>query len=463
MKEHEYISRGSFYIILGTLIILTLVNFFTSPTFAGRIIYSLSILILIPMNQIRRDRAAHATEKRNLGLIVYFLLIIQLSLGWVLILLGYYPQGRQLFLGAIDAFVLALILSVTVFTFIDYLRIVTFMVNKRSKSFQIDHEIIEKKLKRIIVTLAVIYFIISYLKNLNLFDEITDWLKNWIYEPRELGDYVFTFGSVLLFIGVAYGAIYLANLINLAIETEDYKKQFKQRTALGSIKLIVRFIIITTGFIIGIIASGIPLTQLTVLMGALGVGIGFGLQNIFNNLVSGLIIAIEKPISVGDMVELGTDTGWIKEIGIRASNMQTFEGAEIIVPNGELISNRLTNWTLSNKRRRLEIIIGVAYKSNPHQVKELLMNILQKHPEILKLPEPDIYFTSLGDSSLNFMLNFWISDFVEGKRIRSEVFFSIFDVLKENGIEIPFPQRDLHLRSGDQDITIVANNPKEKS
>ena len=463
MKEHEYISRGSFYIILGTLIILTLVNFFTSPTFAGRIIYSLSILILIPMNQIRRDRAAHATEKRNLGLIVYFLLIIQLSFGWVLILLGYYPQGRQLFLGAIDAFVLALILSVTVFTFIDYLRIVTFMVNKRSKSFQIDHEIIEKKLKRIIVTLAVIYFIISYLKNLNLFDEITDWLKNWIYEPRELGDYVFTFGSVLLFIGVAYGAIYLANLINLAIETEDYKKQFKQRTALGSIKLIVRFIIITTGFIIGIIASGIPLTQLTVLMGALGVGIGFGLQNIFNNLVSGLIIAIEKPISVGDMVELGTDTGWIKEIGIRASNMQTFEGAEIIVPNGELISNRLTNWTLSNKRRRLEIIIGVAYKSNPHQVKELLMNILQKHPEILKLPEPDIYFTSLGDSSLNFMLNFWISDFVEGKRIRSEVLFNIFDVLKENGIEIPFPQRDLHLRSVDQDITIVAKNPTEKS
>ena len=462
IKEHDYISRTPFYIILASLIILTLVNFFTSPTFAGRIVYSLAILLLIPMNRIRRDRAAHATEKRKLGLIVYSLLILQLSFGWVLIIFGYYPQGRQFFLGAIDAFVLALILSVTVFTFIDYLRILTFMINKRSKSYRIDHQIIEKKLKRIIIILAVIYFIISYLKNLNLFDELADFLVLWINEPRQLGESVFTYKSILLFVGIAFAAMYIANLINQAIETEDDKRQFKQRTTLGSIKLIVRFLIITIGFLIGIIASGIPLTQITVLMGALGVGIGFGLQNIFNNLVSGLIIAIEKPVSVGDMVELGTDTGWIKEIGIRASNMQTFEGAEIIVPNGEIISNRVTNWTLSNKRRRLEIILGVAYKSNPHQVKELLMAILHNHPEILKLPDPDIYFTSLGESSLNFTLNFWISDFVEGKRIRSEVLFSIFDVLKENGIEIPFPQRDLHLRSVDQDITLLPNTPKEK-
>jgi len=463
MKEHEYISRMPFYIILGMLIILTIVNFFTSPTFFGRIVYSLSILLLIPMNRIRRDRAAHAAEKRNIGLFVYFLLILQLSFGWGLIIMGYYPQGRQFFLGAIDAFVLALILSVTVFTFIDYLRILTFMINKRSKSFQINHEIIEKKLKGIIIFLAILFFVVSYLKNLNVYTEIADWIRNWVSEPRQLGDSVFTFGSILLFIGVVFGAMYVANLINLAIETEDYKKQFKKRTSWGSTKLIVRFIIITAGFIIGIIASGIPLTQLTVLMGALGVGIGFGLQNIFNNLVSGLIIAIEKPISVGDMVELGTDTGWIKEIGIRASNMQTFEGAEIIVPNGELISNRVTNWTLSNKRRRMEIIIGVAYKSDPHQVNHLLLSILDNHPEILKLPEPGIFFNAMNDNSLDFMLNFWISDFVEGKRIRSEVLFTIFDVLKENGIEIPFPQRDLHLRSVDQDITILTNTLKEKS
>ncbi len=462
MKEHDYISKTPFYILLGSLILLTLVNFFTSPTFAGRIIYSLSIFLLIPIYLIYRNLVMHSSDRQKIGKVVFIILSLQITLGWGLIVIGYYPQGRQLFLGAMDAFVLALILSVTMYTFIDYLRIITFMINKRSKSVQIDHEIIEKKLKRIIIALAMLYFAVAYLKNLNLFDEISDWLTNWVYEPRQLGDSVFTYGSVLLFVGTAYGAIYLANLINLAIETEDYKKQFKKRTALGSVKLIVRFIIITAGFGIGIIASGIPLTQLTVLMGALGVGIGFGLQNIFNNLVSGLIIAIEKPVSVGDMVELGTDTGWIKEIGIRASNMQTFDGAEVIVPNGELISNRLTNWTLSNKRRRIELIIGVAYKSDPRQVNQLLMSILENHPEILQLPEPGIFFHEMTDNSLDFMLNFWISDFVEGKRIRSEVLFTIFDVFKENGIEIPFPQRDLHLRSVDQDITIQTSSTGEK-
>jgi len=462
IKEHDYISKGPFYILLGAFFLLILINFFTSPTFAGRIIYTFSILILIPMYIIYREIISHSSENINLKRLVFALLILQMSLGWVMSVLGYYPQGRQLFLGALDAFVLALVLSVTVMTFIDYLRILTFMINKHSKSFKIAHEIIEKKLKRIIIMLAVLFFIISYLKNLNLFDEIVNWLSNWIYESRQLGDSVFTYESILLFFAITGGSIYFANLINTAIETEDYKKQFKKQTAYGSVMLIVRFIIIMVGFIIGIIASGIPLTQLTVLMGALGVGIGFGLQNIFNNLVSGLVIAIEKPISVGDMVELGSDTGWIKGIGIRASNIQTFEGAEIIVPNGDLISNKVTNWTLSNKRRRLEIIIGVAYKSDPHQVNTLLLSVLENHPEILKLPEPGIFFTALGENSLDFTLNFWISDFVEGKRIRSEVLFRIFDVLKENGIQIPFPQRDLHLRSVDQDITIQTNSTKPK-
>jgi small-conductance mechanosensitive channel len=383
-----------------------------------------------------------------------------LSFGWGLIVLGYYPIGRQLFLGAKDAFILALVLSVTVFTFIDYLRIVTFMINKKSKSFQIDHEIIEKSLKRIIFTLAALFFIISYLKNIGFYDEITSGLSAWINEQRQLGNSEFTYGSILLFFAIIAGTIYLANLINAAIDTNDSKTQFKKRSRLGGIMLMIRFTLISTGFVIGVIASGLPITQITVLMGALGVGIGFGLQNIFNNLVSGLIIAIEKPVSIGDMVELGTDTGWIKEIGIRSSNLQTYDGAEVIVPNGELISNKVTNWTLSNKRRRMELPIGVSYKSDPHVVRDLLKQILDEHHEIMKVPEPYLLFTGLGDSSLNFSMYFWVSDFVEAKRIRSEVLFRVFDVLKEHQIEIPFPQRDIHIYTEQVDSvnTMPENN-----
>jgi small-conductance mechanosensitive channel len=461
IKENNYIAKGPFFILLGSFIILKLINFFTSPTFAGRLLFSLAIFLLIPMYTIYRNMVINKSDQPKIFRIIYLILALQLVYGWILIMLGYYPFGRQLYLTAIDAFILALVLTVIVYTFIDYLRILTFMINKNSHSVYINHEIVEKNLKRIVVVLAMIFFGVAYLKNIDVYDDLSNTFFRSINQPRQLGDSVFTFSSILLFFIITTGSIYLANLINTALGTNDNKKQFKKRTSFGSIMLLLRFSIISIGFLVGIIASGIPVNQLTVLMGALGVGIGFGLQNIFNNLVSGLIIAIEKPVSIGDMVELGNDTGWIKEIGIRSSNLHTFDGAEVIVPNGELISNKVTNWTLSNKSRRMQIKIGVSYKSDPHIVNDLLLQILLEHNEIMKSPEPFIFFAGLGESSLDFELFFWIADFVEGKRIRSEVLFKIFDVLKENNIEIPFPQRDLHIRSVNGEFTTQSNNPDQ--
>lgn len=461
IKENAQISKVSFFILLGSFIVLKLINFFTSPTFTGRLIFSFAILLLIPLYSIFKNMVLDKSDQPKIFRVVYLVLALQLVYGWILVMLGFYATGRQLYLSAIDAFILAMVLTVVVYTFVDYLRIITYMLNKRSKSVQINHDIIEKNLKSVVVLLALIFFTVAYLKNIGIFDDIANSLLRFINAPRELGDSVFTFSSILLFFTIIAGSIYIANLINTAFDTIDNKKQFKNRTSFGSIMLLVRFSIISIGFILGIMASGIPVNQITVLMGALGVGIGFGLQNIFNNLVSGLIIAIEKPVSIGDMVQLGNDSGWIKEIGIRSSNLQTYDGAEVIVPNGELISNKVTNWTLSDKRRRMELQIGVSFKSDPHIVKGLLQQILEEHNEIMKNPEPFLLFTGLGESSLEFSLFFWVSDFIEARRIRSEVLFKVFDVLKENHIEIPFPQRDIHLRSVDQDISIQMNKPKQ--
>lgn len=383
-----------------------------------------------------------------------------MSFGWGLVVLGYYPQGRGLLLGAIDAFILALILYVSVMTVIDYLRILSYITNQKSKSFKIDHELVENSLKKPIIGFAILFFIISYLKNINVYDDLAAALQSWVNVSRQLGDSTFTFRSILLFIADISVAVYIANLLNKALDTDNDRKQSAKRTSIGSIMLLLRFTIICTGFLIGIIASGLPVTQLTVLMGALGVGIGFGLQNIFNNLVSGLIIAIEKPLAVGDMVELGNDIGLIQQIGIRSSNIETFDGAEIIVPNGELISNKVINWTLSSKRRRLQINLGVAYKSDPMLVKKLVDGVLNTHTDILKKPEPAIFFNEFGENALEFCLLFWISDFSEIRRIRSEVLFEVFEVLKQNNIEIPFPQRDLHLRSVDENVVIQQSKPQ---
>jgi small-conductance mechanosensitive channel len=462
VKENTQIARIPFFILLGSFILLKLINFFTSPTFAGRLIFSFAIFLLLPMYSIYHNMLVKKSDQPKIFRIIYLILGLQLVYGWILVMLGYYPLGRQFYLGAIDAFILALILTVIVYTFIDYLRIITFMINKNSKTIHINHDIVENNFKNIVIGLAMFYFVVSYLKNINIYDDLaTSFFRN-LNTERQLGDSVFTFSSIILFFTIILGSIYIANLINTALDTADNKKQFKNRTSFGSIMLLLRFFIISVGFIVGIIASGIPVNQITVLMGALGVGIGFGLQNIFNNLVSGLIIAIEKPVSVGDMVELGNDTGWIKEIGIRSSNLQTYDGAEVIVPNGELISNKVTNWTLSNKRRRMELPIGVSYKSDPHIVRDLLQQILNEHHEIMKNPEPYLLFTGLGESSLNFSMYFWVSDFVEAKRIRSEVLFRVFDVLKEHQIEIPFPQQDIHLytEQGDSVNTMPKNSSK---
>ena len=221
-----------------------------------------------------------------------------------------------------------------------------------------------------------------------------------------------------------------------------------------------RYTIITLGVFLAITAAGLPLGSLGILIGAFGVGIGFGLQNIFNNLVSGLILLFERPIQIGDTIEVGTLIGNVKSIGIRSSNVRTFDGAEVIVPNGQLISKEVINWTLSDHQRRIEIIAGVAYGSDPHKVKEIFMQCLAKHPDIIESPEPNVYFNDLGESSLDFRLLFCTSKIGEWLRIRSEVVFMVHDALNENGITIPFPQRDLHIKSVDGLNKVIKKDKK---
>ncbi|NTW45001.1 MAG: mechanosensitive ion channel, partial [Anaerolineaceae bacterium] len=209
--------------------------------------------------------------------------------------------------------------------------------------------------------------------------------------------------------------------------------------------------------------AGLRMTNLTIILGAMSVGIGFGLQNIFNNLVSGLILLLERPIKIGDTIEVGPMIGVVKHIGIRASNVHTVDGAEIIVPNGNLISNEVINWTLSDQKRRIEVLVGVAYGSDPYKVQQIFQRIVEEHPDVVQDPKPIILFNKFGDSSLDFRLLFWTDNFDEWIRIRSEVIFKIYDALKEASIVIPFPQRDLHIRSINPEIEIKKTDKQDKA
>jgi potassium efflux system protein len=218
------------------------------------------------------------------------------------------------------------------------------------------------------------------------------------------------------------------------------------------VSLLLRITIITIGFLLAVAAAGLKLDKLTLLLGAFGVGIGFGLQNIFNNLVSGIIIAFERPIKDGDIIEVGTLLGVVKEIGIRSSIIKTYEGSEVIVPNGNLISNELINWTRSDMHRRGEVSVGVAYGTDPRTVISLLLETARNFDQVLPDPEPVALFTGFGDSSLDFRLLFWIPDADSRLIIQSEMSVRVNQAIVDAGITIPFPQQDLHVKSVDTQI-----------
>jgi len=202
-------------------------------------------------------------------------------------------------------------------------------------------------------------------------------------------------------------------------------------------------------FMLGLDIIGIDLTAFAVVGGAVGIGIGFGLQKITSNFISGLILLFEKSVEEGDLVELSDGTvGFVRNTGARYTLIETFESREIMIPNEDFITNRVTNWTFSNSRGRIDINIGVSYGSDLDKVEELILEAANEHPRCSKNPEAECFLVDFGDSSVNFTLYFWVDDIVEGrKRPRSDVLFAIWRKFRDNDIEIPFPQRDLHIKN----------------
>ncbi len=319
---------------------------------------------------------------------------------------------------------------------------------------------LRRKSVSIINFTAVIYWISIMLTAINIRKPILDGVVNFFTDKIEVGKVSFTLWDIVLFFLVIWMSAIISKMIRILLEKDILNNLRLDKGVPHTIAMMVRYAIITIGVILAIAAAGVPVDKLTVLIGAFGVGIGFGLQSIFNNLVSGFILLLERPIQIGDTIEVGTLIGSVKTIGIRASNVRTFDGAEVIVPNGQLISTEVVNWTLSDQSRRIEIIAGVAYGSDPHKAKKLLLNILEEHPDVINDPEPMVLFNALGESSLDFRMLFWTSVSSEWIRIRSEVMFGVHDILKKEGIAIPFPQMDLHLRSIDEGVEIVSKVEK---
>jgi small-conductance mechanosensitive channel len=216
---------------------------------------------------------------------------------------------------------------------------------------------------------------------------------------------------------------------------------------------VLNYAILALGFVVALGVLGIDLTKMTVLAGAFGVGIGFGLQSVVNNFVSGLILLFERPLHVGDTVQVGNLAGRVRRIGIRASVVRTAQGAEIIVPNAQLITEQVTNWTLSDQLRRIDLSVGVSYGTAPQKVIELLESVARAHPKVLHEPAPRALFMGYGDNSINFELRAWV-EFINWQQVHSDLTVAVYDAVYAAGMTFPFPQRDIHIVSSSDSKSI---------
>lgn len=267
---------------------------------------------------------------------------------------------------------------------------------------------------------------------------------------------IFTFGSASVTLA-ATGKFLLVVLFVFLLERifRRYvlQRALKRTTLDPSLQFavlkITGYLFLILGLYIAFQAVGVDLSSLAVLAGAIGVGLGFGLQNIINNFISGIIILAERPIALGDRIEVGGVAGQVRKISLRSTTIVTNDNIAIIVPNSNFISETVINWSHGDPTVRLRLPIGVAYGSDTAKVRRVLLQVAAENPSVLKEPPPSVFFDNFGDSSLNFELAVWTSEMtLSPRRFRSQLNFAIDQALRENGIEIPFPQRDLHIRSG---------------
>jgi small-conductance mechanosensitive channel len=220
---------------------------------------------------------------------------------------------------------------------------------------------------------------------------------------------------------------------------------------------VVSYLVFILGLIVGLQSLGVNLNSLVVVGGALGIGVGLGLQAIVSNFVAGLVLLVEQPLKLGDRVEVGGTFGDVVRLRGRSTWIQTNDNVVIIVPNSEFINQRVINWTANDRQVRISLPVGVSYGSDPKAVREILSRIAVQHPDVLADPAPEIIFLDFGDSSLDFELRVWTVRQVQTpQRLKSDLYFAIFETFREKGIEIPFPQRDLHLKSVSAQVSAVA-------
>jgi potassium-dependent mechanosensitive channel len=306
-------------------------------------------------------------------------------------------------------------------------------------------DLLVHRIDRVLLWAAVAVGVIRSLDRLGLLQPVVALGDAMLSQKLERGSISISLGDVLAFVLTVWVSYLLSAFIRFVLQEDIYPRLEVPMGLSYATSSLLNYVVLALGVVVGLGVLGMDLTKVTVMAGALGVGIGFGLQSVVNNFVSGLILLFERPIHVGDSIEVGSLIGEVRRIGIRASTIHTRQGADIIVPNAQLVTDKVTNWTLSDQHRRIDLPVGVNYGADPKQVIEVLEGVARAHPRILKHPAPYGLFQAFGDNSINFELRAWTAAFADWSRIRSDLASGVYDAVQAAGWSFPFPQQEVRL------------------
>ena len=437
VKENPSLSKRRLFLLLGIYTLLKLANLLVDVTVFGRIVWTLSIVILIPLGILLSRAGKTQLPNKTLFKVVLLVCIVMFSAGWILNLVGYFPLGRILMIAGLEQFFMAVILHVAIYSLTDFVTIIGDMYNTRDRVSVVRTELIYNKLLKLVTFLAVVYWIISLLWSLNAYTFVTDRLSEIFGRTINIGGTLITPGSFVMFFIVLIIAFYLSSLLDGLFYDEKRSAESTYKTSLGSMVVLLRFFILAAGFLVGIVIAGIPLSKLNLFVGALGLGIGFGIQQLFNNLLSGIIIAFERPIFVGDVIEMDGVKGRVTDIGLRATKVDILDGAELVIPNGDLTGRTLKNWTLTSKQYKLENHIYVDLRNDVDKTVQALEAGLQNTPNIIPSPPPLVRLKEITPTALHFVVSCWVKDIGIASKTQDEILRSLHRSLDQAGIRFP--------------------------
>jgi potassium-dependent mechanosensitive channel len=385
----------------------------------------------------------HKSELKEKRLLIFLWLFVALEAGSILAILGgSYNLTKSMMTSGFFNLLVGILLLWTITLLHELFRLSAEAYrDDQKKRFFLDFTKMESEVPRVLYFILGIGWFVLIGRNFYIYKQITDPIIDFFVSERTIGQYSFTLGEILLFVSIIGMSGLISKLVSYFADDSGSTVRKKK---IGSWMLLIRIAIITFGIFLAFAATGIPLDKIAIVFGALSVGIGFGLQNLVNNLVSGLIIAFEKPVNVGDVVDIGGKSGTMKSIGFRASVITTFDGSEVVIPNGDLLNQHLVNWTLNTTARRVEVLVGVNYGTDIDNTSKLVMDLIAKDNRILLYPDPFVLVNNFSTSSIDLRILFWVDNKDNWLLVRSDIMRQIKAAFTENNIEIPYPQMVLH-------------------